>query len=119
MNDEDPKEKKKRTLLQNRALHLYFTKLANELNGAGYDMRKVLKPGIEIPWNPEMIKNHLWRPIQIAQLDKVSTTELNTKDIDEVYQVISKHMADKFGIDVPWPSEEELLMQSRVKSPDF
>ena len=40
------KEQKKRTLLQNRAMHKYFTLLANQLNEAGLDMRKTLKQEI-------------------------------------------------------------------------
>ena len=47
---------KQRTAKQNRALHLYFTHLADELNSAGLDMRKTLKPGVEIPWDGKSIK---------------------------------------------------------------
>ncbi len=106
----DKIKEKQRTLTQNRAFHLYFTQLAEELNDAGLDMRKVLKPEVEIPWTPENIKNHLWRPIQHAYLNKKSTTELTSQEIDKVYDVFNRHVA-KFGIHIPFPSIETLENQ--------
>ena len=73
-------KEKQRTDQQNRALHLYFTQLAKILNEAGLDMRKVLKPSINIPWTAKSIKENLWRPIMKIQLGKDSTTELTTKE---------------------------------------
>ncbi len=96
-----------RTQKQNRALHLYFTQLAEMLNDAGLDMRTVLKPEIEIPWTPGTIKNQLWRPVQKAYLGKESTTELESPEITKIYEVINRHLA-KFGISLPFPSLEEL-----------
>ena len=71
-----------RTIQQNKALHVLFQLLADELNNAGLDMRKTLKPEVEIPWTPRNVKEFLWRPIQKAQLNKASTTELTTSEID-------------------------------------
>lgn len=98
-----------RTLQQNKSLHLMFDMLAQELNQAGYDMRKTLKPSIDIPWNGETVKEYLWRPVQQAQLGKKSTTELTTKEIDLVFDTINRHLGDKFGIYVPFPSIESLM----------
>lgn len=109
------KIEKQRTLKQNRALHLMFTQLAEELNDAGLDMRKTLKPGVEIPWEGKTIKEYLWRPIMKAQLGKESTTELNTKDIDKVFETIVRHLGEKFGIELQFPSVESLMMEARLK----
>ena len=98
--------RKPRTLSQNAALHLYYRMLAEALNDAGLDARKTLKPEIEIPWTPEMIKDLLWRPIQEAMTGKHSTTELNTVDPSEIYQVLDRHLGEKFGLHVPFPSHE-------------
>lgn len=100
-------DKDQRTITQNRAMHKYFEMLADALNSAGLDMRKTLKPEIEIPWNKEMVKEHLWRPIQDAMYSKESTTELDTKEPSEVYAVLDRHLGEKFGIHVEWPSNEE------------
>lgn len=104
----------KRTNLQNKALHLYFTQLAKSLNDAGLDMKKVLKPEVDIPWNGETIKEFIWRPVQKAQLNKESTTELTTKEIDEVFDTINRHLA-KFGIHNLFPSIETIMDQLRSK----
>lgn len=98
-----------RTLQQNKALHVLFTLLADELNTAGLDMRKTLKPGVDIPWNGKTVKEFLWRPIQQAQLGKESTTELTTKEIDEVFETINRHLGEKFGLHVPFPSIDEVI----------
>lgn len=99
----------KRTDKQNRSLHLLFKLLAEELNENSLDMRKTLKPGVEIPWTGDSVKEYLWRPIQEAQLNKKSTTELTTKEIDAVFDTITRHIGEKFGIYVPFPSIDEVL----------
>ena len=72
---------KARTIRQNAALHKYFVRLFNALNDAGLDMRKVLKPEIEIPWTLSSVKEYLWRPVQRIMLEKESTTELETSAV--------------------------------------
>lgn len=109
------KIEKQRTIRQNKALHLYFTHLAQELNDAGLDMRKTLKPGVEIPWSAKTIKEYIWRPIMKAQLGKESTTEMTTKDIDRVFDTITRHLADEFGLQVDFPSIQSQLDQERIK----
>ena len=86
--------------------------LADELNDSGLDMKKVLKPGVDIPWTKSSIKEYIWRPIQEVQLSKKSTTDLTTKEIDEVFETINRHLGEKFGVHVPFPSIDELM---RVK----
>ena len=108
---------KKRTTQQNRALHKFFTLLAVELNEAGLDQRKVLKPGVSIPWSGESIKEQVWKPIQKALYEKKSTTELLKKEeIDKIYDVINKHLSESFpGIEVPdFPSIETLIFSQKL-----
>lgn len=107
---------KTRTLIQNRALHLMFEHLSQELNDAGLDMRKTLKPGVEIPWNKNTVKEYLWRPIQKAVTLKESTTKLDTKEIDKVFEILLRHMGNKFGVEIQFPSIETLMMEQRIRS---
>lgn len=100
---------KQRTLKQNNALHKMFELLADELNTAGLDMRKTLKESIDIPWSKDTVKDYLWRPIQKAQLQKSSTTELTTKDIDSVFETLNRHLGEKFGLHVDFPSIEQVI----------
>lgn len=102
-----------RTPAQNRALHKYFTMLADEMNAAGLDQRAVLKPEIDIPWTTESVKEQIWRPLQKIQLGKDSTTELSTTDIDKILDTITKHLGEKFGLTVEFPSIEALMNKER------
>lgn len=97
---------KRRSGQQNNALHLYLRALCVALNMAGLDQRKVLKPGVDIPWTEQAAKEFLWRPIQKAVTGKESTTEPQTTDYPLIYDVLNRHMAEKFGIIVAWPTVE-------------
>lgn len=96
-----------RTAQQNKALHLFFEHVAKALNDAGLDMRKVMKPTVEIPWMKETVKEYLWRTVQDWQLGKKSTTELTKQEVDKVYETLNAHLG-KLGVHVPFPSEEEV-----------
>ena len=97
---------KKRTLRQNNALHLYFDLLSKELNRAGFDMRTVIQDDIDIPFTPETVKSHLWKPVMEGYLEKTSTTELKSKDIDKIYDILNKHIGERTGIHAPFPNKD-------------
>ena len=120
MNYSNPSPSK-RTSAQNRALHLFFEFLAAALNDAGLDMRTVLKPGVEIPWTPETVKENLWRPVQVALLNKKSTTELETGEVSKVEDVLMRHLIKEFGqfFEPPqFPSIESLSTEKRLVKDD-
>ena len=83
--------------------------LADTLNAAGLDQRKVLKPSVSIPWTQEAAKEQLWRPIQEAMFEKTSTTELSMGEVGRVEEVLVRHLEEKFvGIEIPeWPHYED------------
>ena len=107
-----PMSEEQRTILQNKALHKYCELLAEALNDAGLDMKVVLKPEVDIPWTKESVKNHLWRPIQEIMMDKESTTEMSTADPGKIYEVLDRHISEKHGVHVEWPSNQENYMES-------
>lgn len=96
----------KRTSQQNKALHVYCPLLADDLNAAGLEVQQTLTKPLEIPWNAHLVKELIWRPVQRAMTGKESTTELTTDEIDKIYRVIDRHMAQTHGISVPFPSDE-------------
>jgi Ser-tRNA(Ala) deacylase AlaX len=107
---------KKRTMQQNAALHLFFTQLAEALNSAGFDMKKTIREGIDIPWTPENVKEFLWRPVQKALLQKQSTTELNKKEeIDKIYDILNKVIGERTGVHIPFPSIDTAMDAEREK----
>ena len=97
---------KQRNKLMNRSLHLYLTHLSEALNDAGYDMKRTLKVDVDIPWDGVSAKEYLWRPIQKALTKKDSTTKPSNKDYVYIYEVLSRHLVDKFGVNVPWPNKD-------------
>ena len=100
---------KKRTDNQNRALHLWFTQLAEALNSAGFDMRKVIRKEVDISWSPLSVKNYLWKPVQEVFCGEKSTTKLTTENIDYIYDIINRTISERTGIHVPFPNIELLF----------
>lgn len=97
-----------RTLTQNRALHKFCQMLADKLNEAGLDQKKVLKPEVEIPWTMEAVKEGLWKPVQEAVTGLKSTTKPETSQYSDIYEVLNRHLTTKLGVFVEWPSKDNV-----------
>ncbi len=104
------------TRQQQKALHLYFDHLGKTLNELGLDMRKTLKPSIDIPWSKDTVKEYLWRPVQDAQLMKKSTTKLKRKEVTLIWETLNRFLSEKFGITEPFPSIEEIFYAANTTS---
>lgn len=96
-----------RTPDQNRALHKYFTLLSEALNDAGLTVQHVLKEKIELNWTPMMIKELLWRDVQMRLFGKESTKDLDkVSEINEVHETLTRHMGQIFNLDpIPFPHD--------------
>jgi len=104
------------TRTQQKALHLAFTKLAETLNDAGLTVEQTLKQNWKINWTGELIKELIWRPIQIAMYEIKSTTKIDSKQINRIYDEITINMAENLGVEVDlFPSWEQLLIESNHK----
>lgn len=103
------KEEKQRTILQNNSIHLFCSKLATELNGKGYYMQLVLKPTYELRWEMKTVKEHLFKPIEKALLNKTSTTELETNEVTKVHEQLMLALMEKLPeLDyIDFPSQEQ------------
>ena len=102
-------KKNTRTTTQNSALHLLFSIMCNHLNELGHEFRYLGLKGqvLEMRYTPDLVKNFIWRPIQIALFDIKSTTKINTSQINEIVDVITKFYGDK-GVTIQFPSKETL-----------
>lgn len=102
-------KKASRTLRQNAAIHLYCELIAECLNEVGltfsYTGIKGMK--MELRYSKELIKETLWKPIQMALFGKESTTQLNREEVSEIAGQIEHFFASQ-GIDLPFPSIESL-----------
>lgn len=93
----------KRTLKQNNSLHKWCEEVAEELNNRGVTMRALIER-LEIDHSKESVKM-FWRAIAKAKFGKKSTTELETNEVDKVYEEMNRLLAE-FEIHIPFPSEE-------------
>jgi len=98
-----------RTRQQNNALHKGFTMLAETLNDSGYDMKAVLAvKEVDVPWTGELVKKVLYSGIMEAMTGKDSTADLTTKEVSQVWEVLTRHLGDKLGVVCPpFPHEDE------------
>ena len=97
-----------RTPTQNAALHLWLTQLAMALNEAGYDIKAFpWKEGVDLPWDQHAVKERLWRPVQEAMTGKESTMEASKTEYGDVYEALTRHLANILPgfVPPPWPSE--------------
>jgi len=98
----------RRTNKQNNSLHAGLKNLGETLNAGGLDMRKVLKESVEIPWTQESVKQFMFNPISIIMHDGRTSSDLNTIEIQKVWDVMIRFCGEKHGITVPWPDHETL-----------
>lgn len=101
---------KSRTALQNSALHLFFSFVSTELNDLGmsfsYDGLKM--KGLESRYTPLIVKEFIWRPIQVSMFGIKSTKKINTNQINEIIDVLVKYFGDR-GVNIEFPSIEKLI----------
>ena len=101
-------QEKKRTKPQNSAMWLWLTQVAKILNDAGIDMvlflEKIEAEDTKIPATKDSLKERFWDKIQEHMTGKESSTDLDTKQPDMIYQVACKVLAETFHIVPPaWP----------------
>lgn len=89
-----------RTAQQNRAIHAYCRHVARDMEAHGIDMLEALT----LPISPTMetVKMLMWGRIQKVMFDKDSTAELEPAEVDQIYQVMARHLITAHGIDIPF-----------------
>lgn len=104
-------EENKRTIAQNRALHKLFNDIAYYCVESGIDQKTVVKSleAYPVSVSPQFVKE-TWRAMQIALTGKTSTTELNKKEIDQVYEVFNKFWSELTGEHFAFPSIEMMTL---------
>lgn len=91
---------------QNNALHLWFERVAEKLNEAGYDMKSVLEyKAVDVPWTKDLIKTVLAKPLIKVMFNKTSTKDLTKSEVGEFYDVLDRFTGQNFGIHVDFPNE--------------
>lgn len=100
---------KRRSSLQNASLHKMFSDIAIQLNEMGHTFNYTGFKGseLELMYTGTLIKETLWRPIQIALFNIESTTQIDTFQLNKILDVITNHFA-KIGLQIVFPSKESL-----------
>lgn len=93
-----------RTTSQNRAIHLYIELISRELQNNGHSLNVLLKDTYEIPATSGALKEIIVKPLCKAMFGIDSTTKLTTKQVDELYEVINKQLAEKCEVHIPFPT---------------
>ena len=86
-----------RSTKQNSALHLFYTFISSELNELGlqYQYTGITGNTFELPYTDKLVKEFIWRPIQLALFNIKSTKKIDTKQMNEVMDVIINFFAEK------------------------
>jgi len=95
---------------QFNALHVWCGQCADLLNAAGVDMRQAsnaMKEGFSVWHTKDTFKHMFYKPILKAIENKDSTKDQSTVEPQRVQEVISKFLAERFGLSAPeWPSKK-------------
>ena len=119
---EDPEERPKRTLQQNKAIHKYFDLVAKKLNDEKhYLVSFVGSRKVNRLWTGMLVKEFIWRPLQLAESGTTSTTQLDTVQPSVIYDHVNAFLGTEFGLYVPFPdrftqAEQALRQESRMLS---
>jgi len=99
-----------RTTRQNSALHKFFEIISYQLNELGMEFNYSGISGKELSlmYTPELVKEFIWRPIQLALFDINSTSKIDTDQMNKIIDVITKFFAER-GVEIYFPSIETLL----------
>lgn len=90
--------------LQNRALHLWFSQIAESFNDLNIPISALHKPTTK--WNGEMFKEMFYRPVLTTIIGKKSTTQLEKQELQLLIESLIRGFAYK-GIELPeFPNRE-------------
>ena len=100
-----------RSLSQNASIHLFCEFIAIELNNYGLTYNSEIGP--QIIYTMTLVKETIWRPIQVVMFGIESTTKLEKHMVGSIAEIIIKHFADK-GIKLEFPSLQGWLNKNEV-----
>lgn len=97
-------KKKPQTRLQQKSYHKGFQDIANVLIENDISLNVLIKH-IEVRPTSKNIKD-VFRAIAHAKYDIKSTSNLNSDEVDEVWEELVKAVSETTGIFIPFPSKE-------------
>ncbi len=115
-DDTEKKEKRIRSKVQNNSIHKWLDDNAKLMKTEGISIKQLIQimstTSFEMYPTKDNLKELIWRPIQVAMFSKVSTTELNTDEIDPILEVFIKNVGQATGHEfTPFPSIEAQIQK--------
>ena len=87
--------------------------MADGLNDTQHRVQEVCT--LPISWTKENFKENIWKPVQHAMFpDVTSTTQLDTKQVSEVYEEVNRLIAE-WGVSRDFPSYEAMYNEAMTK----
>lgn len=99
-----PKQPLQRSLAQNRALHKGCQEIADLLIEQGISLQ-VLLQHLDVRPSMESIKA-IYRDIARAKFEVTSTADLDTSQVNKVWEDLSKAVSETTGVYIGFPSYE-------------
>lgn len=103
----------KRSKKQDSSMHVYCRQVAQCLNDMGITCNQFFKEGYEMKFSEDIIKNDVWKAVQLAMTGKESTKDLDKKEVSEVYEVVNKKLSEH-GVHIAWPCNDTLMNEQRT-----
>lgn len=82
--------------------------MSEVLNDAGYTVKLVLQKTPELDWNEKLFKELLWRRIQKKKTGKKSSADLESGELQIVWEETNRFLGQEFGVHSPFPSLEAM-----------
>ena len=106
-----------RTPKQQAALEVYCKQMAEALNNAGFDQKATIElfTRIDLPNTQESVKDVFRACMVVGYPEKRSRTELNTMEIQHLYDVVNRAFSTRAGISIDWPSTEPPMIGDYIE----
>ena len=103
---------------QMASIHIAYREFAKLLNDAGYDIKRAIEEGligsIGVPFTEQNVKQifgytilRALYPEKFEEPDAPKHPRLSTKETQEVFEVLNRAMATKFGVSMDFPHKGE------------
>jgi hypothetical protein len=101
----------KRTDQQRKSIEVYCRNVANAMNDAGESVQTVFTAPVDL--SQENVKEGMFKVIMTALYPDIkSTTDLDTKQVTEVFENMNRILAERYMISVDWPSQDSLYQEA-------
>ena len=89
----DVKNLDMRTIQQNKLIHVFCKNVSDSLNNSGLYLNDVIR--YETQWSMQKAKDLIFRPVMKQLYDKDSTTKLDKKELNDIFDSVIKALASK------------------------